>query len=84
VRDVLDVLREDAAQSMAGGHVLGPRRFDELADLVQGEPQRFRLANELEPVEVYVVVESIATRGSRRRREKPLKIVVAQSLDGKP
>jgi hypothetical protein len=78
------MLAEDAAQPRTGRGVPGPRRTDELSDLVQCEPQGFRVANELEPVEVHIVVESIATGAPRRRREKPVKIVVAQSLDGEP
>jgi hypothetical protein len=68
VRDVRDVLAEDAPKPGTGRGVPGPGRADELTDLVQCEPERFCLANELEAVEVHVVVESIATGAPRRRR----------------
>jgi hypothetical protein len=76
------MLVEDATQTRTGRWVMGPRRVDELTDLVECQAQSLRLANELEPVEVYRAVESIPARAPGRWRKKPVKVVVAESLHG--
>jgi hypothetical protein len=65
---VRDVLVEDVTQTRTCRRVMGPGRVDELADLVECKTQRLRLPNELEPVEVYGLVEAIAARAPCRRR----------------
>ncbi len=45
-----------------------PGRRDEIADLVQRQPERLRLADEVQPTEVRLAVQAIAARTPPRRR----------------